>query len=117
MELLRHRIKAERKRLRLTQGQLAALVDKSMGQSFISNLETGEREETPFIAELAHVLGVDAYWLKTGKGKRTGSVELSSDEQAIIDAFRLFGVEMKEAWLNAAKARLAKEAESKEKAA
>lgn len=46
MELLRHRLKNERKRLKLTQSQLAALVDKSMGQSFISNLETGERPPT-----------------------------------------------------------------------
>lgn len=54
MELLRHRLKSERKRMKLTQGQLAAMVDKSMGQSFISNLETGEREETPFIAQNKH---------------------------------------------------------------
>lgn len=99
MELLRHRLKIERKRLKLTQGQLAAMVDKNMGQSFISNLETGEREETPFIAELAHALGVDAYWLKTGKGARTGGVTLTEDESLLLRALPLLDPGTKRSWV------------------
>lgn len=70
MDTLGERIKAERKRLKLNQAELAKRVDPTMGQSFISNLETGYREDTPYIPELAHIFGVDAYWLKTGKGER-----------------------------------------------
>ncbi len=104
MEQLRDRIKAERKRLKLTQGQLAELVDKTMGQSFISNLETGLREETPFIAELANALGVDAYWLKTGKGNRLGPCqELSEEEKLLLTAFPLLERDTRETWMWQAK--------------
>lgn len=118
MEQLRDRIKAERKRLKLTQGQLAELVDKSMGQSFISNLETGLREETPYIAELAHVLGVDAYWLKTGKGNRLGPCqELSEDEKLLLAAFPLLDEDGKDAWITLARKKIASHEASKQKAA
>lgn len=117
MEKLSHRIKAERKRLKLTQGQLAALVDKNMGQSFISNLETGGREETPYIAELAHALGVDAYWLKTGKGSRTGARALTPDEETILAAFPLLDDDGKELWLTMARKKIARFEASKQNAA
>lgn len=68
MNTLAKRIKACRKQLGLNQTELARKVDPEKGQSFISNIETGRREETPYIPEFAHIFGVDAYWLKTGKG-------------------------------------------------
>ncbi len=117
MELLRHRLKTERKRMKLTQCQLAALVDKNMGQSFISNLETGEREETPFIPELAHALGVDAYWLKTGKGDRAGGRHLSEDEKALLDALPLLDADVRESWIELAKKKLGRLEAIKQKAA
>ncbi len=118
MDLLKDRIKAERKRLKLTQGQLAELVDKSMGQSFISNLETGVREETPFIAELAHALGVDAYWLKTGKGNRLGKCnELSDDERMLLAAFPLLPDATRETWMWQAKKTIDDAEASKQNAA
>lgn len=83
------------------------MVDKNMGQSFISNLETGEREETPFIAELANALGVNAYWLKTGKGERISGTALSQDEQTILEAYRLFDRRRKDEWMYVAKTEIA----------
>ena len=35
-------------------------------QSFIGALESGAQETSGWLPEIAHALGVDAYWLKTG---------------------------------------------------
>lgn len=35
-------------------------------QSFIGALEAGNQKTSGFLPEIAHALGVDAYWLKTG---------------------------------------------------
>lgn len=35
-------------------------------QSFIGALESGAQESSGWLPEIAHALGVDAYWLKTG---------------------------------------------------
>lgn len=61
---LKDRLKQSREALGLTQAELAAKVGKK--QSFIGNIEAGSRKSSPLIAEIAHALGVDAYWLKTG---------------------------------------------------
>ena len=58
------RLKESREALALTQAELASRLFKK--QSFIGNLEAGSRKSSPLIAEIAHALGVDAYWLKTG---------------------------------------------------
>jgi transcriptional regulator with XRE-family HTH domain len=60
----KHRLCESRDALGLTQAELAAKFGKK--QSFIGNLEAGSRKGTSLIAEIAHALGVDAYWLKTG---------------------------------------------------
>ena len=85
MNTIADRIRAERKRLGLSQAELAKRVSSEAGQSFISNIETGARTDTPFIPELAHALGVDAYWLKTGKGSpsSTSVVAIESDDKYI----------------------------------
>lgn len=35
-------------------------------QSFIGALEAGNQQNSGYLPEIAHALGVDAYWLKTG---------------------------------------------------
>lgn len=35
-------------------------------QSFIGALEAGNQKSSGYLPEIAHALGVDAYWLKTG---------------------------------------------------
>jgi len=61
---LKDRMKQSREALGLTQAELAAKVGKK--QSFIGNIEAGSRESSGYLPEIAHALGVDAYWLKTG---------------------------------------------------
>lgn len=105
---LKDRVKAEREARGLTQDQLAKMIDKRKGQSFIGNIESGARAGTTFIAEIAHALGVSAYWLKTGKGERTVSGRiLSDDEQLLIDAFPHLDAGVREIWLTSARTRLA----------
>lgn len=117
MDTFAKRLRAERKRCGFDQATLAKLCGHK-GQSFISNLENEVNDCTPSIVELAHALGVDAYWLKTGKGdKFRGSAPLSADEAQIITAYRLFGDEMRRAWLAAARHRIAEEDAVKNKAA
>jgi len=78
----------------------ARLVRESkLPQSTIASIENDSRtKESSAIIEVAHTLGVDAYWLKTGKGSR-GGVELSADEQLILEAFRQFPDDRRDDWL------------------
>lgn len=69
------------------------------------------------LVELAEVSGLNARWIINGKGRREGHPSLTPEEQTIVEAFRLFGAELKEAWLQPARARLAKDDGSKTKAA
>jgi len=94
--------------MKLSQEALAKLVDRTMGQSFISNLENGLRSDTPYFPELAEIFGVSAYWLKTGKGERL-SAKLNSEEQTIIDGYRLLEPAAKEMWLIVANSKIAEE--------
>lgn len=58
------RLKWARKRARLTQVELAARAGLTQGQ--YCRLETGANLKTAKLAQLAHVLNVDPYWLATG---------------------------------------------------
>ena len=58
------RLKWARKRARLTQTELAVRAGLTQGQ--YCRLETGANLKTARIAQLAHVLNVDPYWLATG---------------------------------------------------
>ncbi len=60
------RIREARKRVKMTQAQLAAKV--GMAQGTLSELETGESDGTSLVASFAAALGVNALWLETGKG-------------------------------------------------
>lgn len=62
-EKLGDRVKRVREERHLTQEQLAVKI--GIRQSHIGNVEKNTRGTT-MVAEIAHALGVDAYWLKTG---------------------------------------------------
>ena len=108
------RIKAERERLGLSQDELAKLVDKKKKQSFISNFETGARNGTAWIVEIAHALGVDAYWLKTGKGIRLAAgLQLSDDQATLLKGFALFDKSLQDNWIENAQRAIDKDAAAK----
>jgi len=62
------RIKVERERKRWTQQELAEKA--GIRQSFIGALESNNQKGSSWLPEIAHALGVDAYWLKTGRGRK-----------------------------------------------
>lgn len=64
------RLRQAREEAGLNQEQLAERVGITQGQ--ISKLELGIREESTKTAEIAHELGVNAYWLATGNGNKKG---------------------------------------------
>lgn len=96
------RLKDSRETLGLTQAELAARLGKK--QSFIGNLEAGSRRSTPLIAELAHALGVDAYWLKTGAKTLVAGDQKIDD---VVDAMKRMSNEGKAIVLHEAKKALA----------
>lgn len=99
-----------------TQQQLA---DKAgVAQSTINGVEKGGRQKMPSsLIEISHALGVDAYWLKTGRGHRLGGESITPDEQTLLDGFRLLGEEMREAWLDQARKKIAQAEAVKNQAA
>ncbi len=92
------RIREARKRVKMTQAQLAAKV--GMAQGTLSELETGESDGTSLVASFAAALGVNALWLETGKGvpntetittegRRQAHMVLAyQDEIDLLDLFR-----------------------------
>ena len=60
------RIKEVRKARNITQANLAKLAQTN--QSAFSQLESGELNNSTSLPSIAHVLGVNAYWLETGIG-------------------------------------------------
>lgn len=106
MSLLSERLKSERDRAGLTQPELAQRV--GIRQSFIGALETGAQKNSGFLPEIAHALGVDAYWLKTGKGNKHGGRRLSDEQQLIVDALPLVDDGVRESWLYSARQALAR---------
>lgn len=88
----------------------ATLVRESkLPQSTVGSIENDSRtKESSALIDIAHALGVDAYYLKTGKGS-IPDVLLTTDERKIVEAFRLFGAEMKMSWLMLAEAKLAEQ--------
>lgn len=102
METLGERVKRIRETRGLTQQQLAD--QAGLGQSTINGIEKGSRQKQPAsIIEIAHVLRVDAYWLKTGRGQQNpSSPALSDDERTLLAGFALMGEEMRQSWLETA---------------
>jgi len=64
-ETIGQRLRNAREKRGMTQDQLAA--ESGIAQSTIQGIEDGSRGKRPSsLIELAHALGVDAYYLKTG---------------------------------------------------
>lgn len=66
MDTLAKRVKFGRKRLGLSQAELADA--SGLKQSDISKIETGKIQKTTGIAALAHALQCSPYWLDTNEG-------------------------------------------------
>lgn len=64
MSTLAERLKASREDRGWSQPELATRT--KISQSFIGALETGRQKSSKWLPEIAHTLGIDAYWLKTG---------------------------------------------------
>ena len=60
------RVRLARKAKHISQLKLRELT--GIGQSTLSELETGKNEQTIYVASLATALGVSAIWLAEGKG-------------------------------------------------
>ena len=69
MNTLASRLRSEREAKGWSQPELAKR--SGVKQSFIGALEAENQKNSGWLPELANALGVDAYWLKTGKGKKT----------------------------------------------
>lgn len=78
------RIKQERKARKLTQVELAKA--SKVQQSTIADLERGRTSGTPSTPQIAQALGVNAYWLATGKGQKEPGYGASSSNGGIQDA-------------------------------
>lgn len=65
------------------------------------------------LVEIAELSGLNARWIINGKGAREANPALSPNELTIIEAYRLFGDELKEQWLKSASDRVTKEGAKK----
>lgn len=70
MEKLKDRLIAELERKGWKGTELAR--EAKVSQSFVGALVAGNQEYSKHVPAIAHALGVDAYWLTTGKGDRRG---------------------------------------------
>lgn len=109
METLAERLKREREAKGWSQPELAKR--SGVKQSFIGALEARNQGNSSYLPELANALGVDCYWLKTGRGRRSGA-SLTPNEQTIIEAFPLLDPAVKEIWLQSAKAAIDRDKEN-----
>mgnify|MGYP001001456338 CR=1 FL=1 len=87
MNTLAKRLKECREEKNWSQEDLAAAAN--VGQSLIGNLESGNQNSSASIPEMAHALGVNAYWLKTGKGQKTSGPDLNGLEDQLLQMYRL----------------------------
>lgn len=115
MSALSDRLRAERERKGWSQDDLAR--EAKIRQSFIGALESKGQKTSGYLPEIAHALGVDAYWLKTGKGNKHGAGCLDENQKLLLEAFPLLDDGVKDIWLNSARAALKKADEQKRKAA
>lgn len=100
MQTLAERLKTERERLGWSQPELARRAGVS--QSFIGALEARNQKGSSWLPEIANALGVNAYWLKTGKGRRVLR-ELTDDEKTILAALPIISNDMREMWIETAR--------------
>lgn len=68
MSALGDRVRQVREEKGWTQKRLAEKA--RVPQSSISNLEIGKHKGSPHIVEIANALGVNVYWLRSGRGPK-----------------------------------------------
>lgn len=110
METIGERVK----RIRATKGwsQADLVRNSKLPQSTVASIENDSRtKESSALIDVAHALGVDAYYLKTGLGEARQKKQLSLDEETILAGFSLLDPETREDWLNSAKRRIARHTE------
>ncbi len=115
MTTLSERLKKEREAKGWSQDDLAR--EAKIRQSFIGALEAKGQRTSGYLPEIAHALGVDAYWLKTGKGNKYGLSQLDETQQLLLDALPLLDESVQEIWIASAKSALQKADDDKRKAA
>ncbi|WP_150428850.1 helix-turn-helix transcriptional regulator [Dechloromonas sp. CZR5] len=114
METIGQRVKRIRSDKGWNQSDLVR--HSKLPQSTVASIENDSRtKESSALIDVAHTLGVSAYWLKTGKGEPSAH-KLSQEEQTIIEGYRLLEPAAKEMWLLVAHSKIS-EAETKAKAA
>ncbi len=80
------RLREERIRLGLNQGELANVAEVSKTTQF--NYEKGERSpDAPYLAKVA-AAGVDVLYVLTGQRVAPSSADLSADESELLNHFR-----------------------------
>lgn len=79
---LGERIRYMRKVCSISQTELAK--QANITQPVISELESGKAQTSGHTASIAHVLGVDAYWLETGRDQAPQSGGDVLDEFIVI---------------------------------
>lgn len=82
METLGKRLKEERESKSLTQKALAK--KSGCSQTTIADIERGRNDASAKLPTIASVLGLNAYWLETGKGPK------HADASSTIDADGLY---------------------------
>ena len=85
---LQHRLKFARKRAKKSQAAVAEAV--GISQPTYSDLERGESQGTTLLPQIAFFLGVNAYWLATGRGPAEDGIVLSDEERELVAAWRSF---------------------------
>lgn len=107
-------------RLRTAKGweQKDLVRESGLPQSTVASIEKADRGKarSPLV-EIAHALGVDAYYLKTGIGSPKRQCGLSKDEELLLAAFPLLDEDGKDAWLTLARKKVASFEASKQNAA
>jgi len=94
IETIGDRVKKERDRLGLTQGELAAKISKDLSFQNIGNLEQGKIKRAPmYVDKLAAVFGVTVDYLMRGNAQQYQSNEnihelLATDRPTDIDFSR-----------------------------
>lgn len=81
------RLVSEREKREWSQETLAKKA--KIATSFIGALESGAQKSSGYLPEIAHALGIDCYWLKTGRGQaRPLSLVDTKDPEDPIELMR-----------------------------
>ena len=84
VKTIAERLKTARKEAKLTQPALAKLAGVSPGT--IGNIESGIRKDARELLAIAKAVGVNAEWLKSGKGPKSASPEVLEIAESQIRA-------------------------------